>query len=125
MSMGSDSPPWVDNDLPALRNYALTGGRTRPDHDLDMGCLIQTAASADPLTPLAPEKAQVLELCRDQPLGVAEIAGRLRQPLQVTKILLSDLISDGVLINTSPLVPDGSPGVDVMKAVLDGLRTTP
>lgn len=120
--MGADNPPWVDNDLPALRNYALTGGRTRPDHDLDMACLIR-AVIPTPEIHLAPEKAQVLDLCRDEALGVAEIAGRLRQPLQVTKILLSDLINDGVLINTSPLVPDGAPSVDVMKAVLDGLRT--
>ncbi len=121
--MASESPAWVDNDLPALRNYALTGGRTRPDHDLDMACLIQ-ARVAEPLVPLVPEKAQVFELCRGEALGVAEIAGRLRQPLQVTKILLSDLISDGVLINTSPLVPEGAPGIDVIKAVLDGLRAT-
>ncbi len=121
--MVPDNPPWVDNELPALRNYALTGGRTRPDHDLDMACLIQAKVS-ELQTHLAPEKVQVFELCRNEALGVAEIAGRLRQPLQVTKILLSDLITDGVLINTSPLVPDGAPSVDVMKAVLDGLRTT-
>ena len=83
-----DGIPWVDEDEQEVRPYALTGGRTRPTNEMSLSSLLKARAAA-PGGYLSPEQAQALALCRGEPRSVAEVAATLRQPMQVTKILLS------------------------------------
>lgn len=72
----------------------------------------------------SPEAKQVLQLCRAGPRSVAEIAATLGLPVQVTKIILSDLIDCGALSFVVPTITSGDPASDpqLLEAVLAGLR---
>ncbi|MER7544732.1 DUF742 domain-containing protein [Spirillospora sp. NPDC127506] len=103
-----------------VRPYAITGGRTRPQHSMRLVTLLE-AAEAGPVHGLGPESARAVELCRERPCPVAEIAARLGLPVQATKVVLSDLIDRGALVMALP-----GPGADhlqLLEALRSGLET--
>jgi Protein of unknown function (DUF742) len=105
-----------------VRPYTATNGRTRPSAALDLLTLVRaTGRGTIPPDRLAYEHAQALRLCR-KPVSVAEIAGHLKQPANVTKVLLSDLIDTGAVVTKMP-DPDGyQTDPEILEAVLAGLR---
>jgi hypothetical protein len=129
--------PYVVAAKSLARPYTLTGGRTRPAHHLNMITIVKSTGGAE-ATGLKPAHAAVLELCRDA-VAVAEIAGWLRQPLFVIKVLIADLMNQGAVTTRAPDSPsgpldgrpDGGPADvypaavvnrDVLEKVLDGLQ---
>lgn len=117
-----DGNPWVDEDEQEVRPYALTGGRTRPTNEMSLSSLLKARATA-PGGYLSPEQARALALCRGEPRSVAEVAATLRQPMQVTKILLSDLLDAGALIMAMPNRTADPKDPNLLEAVLEGLRS--
>lgn len=114
--------PWLDGDAGRLiRPYTVSGGRTRPTGSFDLLTMVRATGSR-PHSQLGPDHAQVLGLCGD-PTSVAEISAHIRQPAQVTKVLLSDLVECGALTTRKPalLGPDPTDR-DLLEAVLHGLR---
>ena len=112
---------WFDENAGRLvRPYAVTRGRTKASAvDLQMITLIMTV---EPLLPsqmarLDPEHRQILTLCR-RPTSVAEISANLKLPLSVVKILIGDLVEQGLVHFRSAVTPD----VDILRAVIDGIR---
>ncbi|GAA3765397.1 hypothetical protein HDA32_001687 [Spinactinospora alkalitolerans] len=107
---------------PLVRPYTMTGGRTRPvDTGLDMiSVVVATRRHVDQVA-LEPEHASILDLCR-RPVSVAEISAHLDIPLTVVKVLLSDLISKGDVLARAPLPAAELPQMNVLQAVLDGIR---
>jgi hypothetical protein len=103
-----------------LRPYAVTGGRTRPTEALDMACLIASTPAGRSAGEASPQAQQVLTLCRSGPRSVAEIAPLLGQPVQIARVLLSDLVAAS-LVTVLPPASD-RPDVATMRRVLDGLR---
>ncbi|MFF5264640.1 DUF742 domain-containing protein [Actinomadura viridis] len=103
-----------------VRPYALTGGRTRPRHAMRMESLLEIGGIPAP-TGLPPEADHAVALCRAGRCSVAEIAARLGQPVQVTKIILSDLIDSGALALAVPGTTSGD-RVQLLEAVLAGLQ---
>ncbi|MFD2417130.1 DUF742 domain-containing protein [Amycolatopsis pigmentata] len=103
------------------RPYTVTGGRTHPTAPLDLMSLV-LATGRGKISParLGREHAQALQLCQ-APLSVAEVAAHLRQPVMVTKVVLSDLIESGAVTAKDPHALDTSDPVR-LKALLDGLR---
>ena len=113
---------WLDGDAGRLiRPYTVCGGRTRPTVAFDLLTLVMATGSR-PHSQLGPDHAQVLSLCGG-PTSVAEIAAHIRQPAQVTKVLLSDLLDCGAVTTREPalLGPDPTDR-DLLEAVLHGLR---
>lgn len=104
-----------------MRPYALTGGRTRPTNEMGLSSLLKARATAA-AGYLSPERARALALCRGEARSVAEIAATLRQPVQVTKILLSDLLDAGTLIMAMPTRTADPKNPNLLEAVLEGLR---
>ncbi|MFD4029920.1 DUF742 domain-containing protein [Streptomyces sp. NPDC058637] len=115
-----------------VRPYTITRGRTAPERD-DFS-LITVLTTADrpvdghgvPLHVgrLQPEHRIILDRCR-RPAAVAEVSADLDLPVSVTKILLADLVSQGLLLARAPLtVARASGGADMglLAAVRDGLR---
>ncbi|MFJ4983693.1 DUF742 domain-containing protein [Streptomyces sp. NPDC088732] len=112
-------PVWAEHDAQDVRPYAITGGRTRPRHALRLVSLV----AAGPVSPggrLGPEAERALNLCAREPQSVAEIAAHLRQPVQVAKVLLSDLLDSGAL--TLAASAAGDPDVHILERLLVGLR---
>ncbi|MFI5822854.1 DUF742 domain-containing protein [Streptomyces rishiriensis] len=103
-----------------LRPYLLTGGRTRPVHELALESLLMTRPWRGN-TPLGPDSERLLLLCSGAPLSVAELAARMGQPVQVTKILAADLVEAGALSPTTPQA-GASTDLELLGAVLVGLR---
>lgn len=113
-------PAWEEHPAQDLRPYVLTGGRTRPEHQLGLDSVVKTRHDGKLTRAPGPEEKQVLALCAIEPRSVAELAGRLSQPVQAVKVLLSDLISGGVLALPTNYANAADP--QLLEAVLVGLR---
>ncbi|MEV8229827.1 DUF742 domain-containing protein [Streptomyces sp. NPDC079167] len=115
-----------------VRPYTITRGRTAPERDdFSLITVLTTAGEAldehgAPLRAgrLQPEHRMILDRCR-RPAAVAEVSAGLDLPVSVTKILLADLVAQGLLLARAPLsVARASGGADMglLAAVRDGLR---
>ncbi|WP_021596581.1 DUF742 domain-containing protein [Actinomadura welshii] len=104
-----------------VRPYAITGGRTRPQHSMRLVTLLE-AADVARARGLAPEAVQAVGLCKAQPCSVAEIAARIGLPIQVAKIILSDLIDCGALVMALP-APGTADRLQLLEALRSGLET--
>ncbi len=123
---GRDTP-WLDDSAGrVMRPYTASGGRTRPGIALDLLSRM-TATGVRPRVPLGAEHTLALRLCADAAaVTVAELAGQLRLPAAVVKVLLSDLMDYGAVMAQSPRFPGGgsfaADDQSLLLAVLDGLR---
>nr|WP_202455716.1 DUF742 domain-containing protein [Streptomyces sp. SID8367] len=113
--------PWLDGAAGRLvRPYTVSNGRTRPSTSLDLLTLVM-ATGTTPLGYLGPEHGEALGLCA-RPTSVAEIAGHLKLPAVVTKVLLSDLVDCGAVTAKPPTFHENPTDRSLLEAVLDGLR---
>ncbi|MFD8735881.1 DUF742 domain-containing protein [Streptomyces sp. NPDC059618] len=107
-----------------VRPYAMTGGRTRPSHQLALEALVSTAVNLSQRISQPPEAYQICLLCREVK-SVAEISAHLAIPLGVARILVADLAEAGLVIVQQPHGDDtngGRPHVTLLEKVLSGLR---
>jgi hypothetical protein len=105
-----------------VRPYVITNGRGLPTNDqFNLITLVTTSDQPRPAR-MDPEKDSLLDLCEGGMLSVAEIAGHMRLPIGIVKVLLSDLSSDGYLITRAPVPPAQLLDVSLLQEVLDGLR---
>ncbi|MDX3071494.1 DUF742 domain-containing protein [Streptomyces sp. NPDC088354] len=137
------SPPedegalWYDDEAgPMVRAYTITGGRTRPDSDGDVdliavmvaagttrpGHAVHTAAATVSEDGLDDEHLTLLDLCRDGPLSVADLASEADLAVGVVRVLLGDLLREGHLRAIRPVPPAELPDVGVLQDVINGLR---
>jgi hypothetical protein len=121
MTTGGDS--WVDDEAgPLVRPYAMTRGRTRPaNRDLDMITLVVATKDEIDAVALDADYVAILELCH-QPMSVAEISAHMNVPIVVVKVLLSDLMERGEVIARTPSRNVKVPDMNLLQAVLDGVR---
>ncbi|MEU8571490.1 DUF742 domain-containing protein [Streptomyces pathocidini] len=134
---------WVDDDAgPVVRPYAMTRGRTRSEAEekLDLIAVViaesahgldEDAYDADTYDDLdgpgagrdlSPEHLDIVELCREAPQSVAEVAGELDLPLGVVRVLLGDLITAELVRVSRPVPPAELPDEWILREVIDGLR---
>ncbi|OXM60962.1 DUF742 domain-containing protein [Amycolatopsis vastitatis] len=116
---------WFDHDAgPLVRPFALTKGRARADrHALTMITLVLAARPPSEAERINREGATIVRMCQGRPLSVAEISAQLRLLVVVVKVLVSDLIDEGFLVRqTSALPTVNAPDMNLLQAVLDGVR---
>lgn len=122
------NPPekvWIDEEAgPVVRHYAMTAGRTRPTRgEFDLITLIVAArSSVDGDAMRQPEHAAIIQLSQS-PISVAELATNLDLPVGTVRVLLGDLLDQGIIRTRSPVPAAQLPSERVFKAVLDGLRS--
>lgn len=103
--------------------YALTGGRTR---STGPELALETMVSSTPegmreLTALRFETREIVLLCR-RPQSIAEVAARVKVPVGVARVLVSDLAGNGMLAVHRP--PEGDrPDKAILERLLSGLRS--
>ena len=117
------SHDWLDVEAgPVVRPYAVTGGRVRPIGGFDLVAFV-VAAPLDriDLLPLQPEHRAIVEIAQ-QPVSVAELASQLDLALGVVRVLLGDLLTDGLVASYEPQTSAKIPDDDILKAVVNGLR---
>jgi uncharacterized protein DUF742 len=122
--MSSDDDSWMDWDAgPVARSYTVTGGRTRPrgERYFDLVDIVACAGQPADTAAFSPERAQILDLCR-APITVADVASVTRLPLGVVRVLLGDLVAEG-LVEVRTRAPRGRvTDRSLMQQVLNGLR---
>ncbi|WP_406279610.1 DUF742 domain-containing protein [Embleya sp. NBC_00896] len=129
---------WDENAGPLVRPYTLTRGRTKAVRDEDLTLItLVTTVEATPATPpdgpasaarrttresrgRQPEHQRILELCRE-PQAIAEIAALIDLPVSITKVLVDDLLRDGLVTVRAPLALARTPDLALLKKVRDGL----
>lgn len=110
---------------PALaRPYSWTEGRTEPAVDIAIEARVVTTPAGRDLPPRLTSAAwTITQLCL-QPRSVAELAAYLAVPLGVVKVLVADLLADGMVHVEATLAPDANTAErrDLIERVLSGLR---
>jgi hypothetical protein len=119
-------PRWRDGPEAGryLRPYAITGGRTcHSQHAFTLITLVVARSTkGSEAGHLEPEAAQILGLCRDRALALAEIAAFLDLPVSVVKVLCGDLLEASLILVQSPPGRESQPSVELIERVMDGIR---
>ncbi|MFE3166632.1 DUF742 domain-containing protein [Streptomyces sp. NPDC059224] len=114
------SRPRQDPDL--VRPYVRTGGRTRPATDVRLESVVFAATGTHP--GLHADSRALLALFAGSHgggLAVAEIASALSLPPSTIRILVGDLIGQG-LMTLAQAQEDERPPLSLIERVLHGLR---
>ncbi|MBM0233922.1 DUF742 domain-containing protein [Micromonospora sp. STR1_7] len=118
-------PEWLDGDAgPVARPYILTGGRVRSAADgFDLVAFVLAGSDLDPTAHprLLPEHRRLVALAR-RPVSVAELAADLDLAVGVVRVLLGDLLAQGLIAVHEPPAAGNLPDDDILKAVVSGLR---
>ena len=92
-----------------VRPYTVTGGRTHAiHHDLALETLVRAASEATlPMTAAMPptgapagessERRRIRELVRERLFSIAELSAHLNLPLGVIRVLVGDLVDEGLV----------------------------
>ena len=115
---------WLDRDAgPVVRPYAVTQGRVAPsgsEFDL-VAFVVATMPELPPSPHLHPEHHAIVAACWE-PMSVVELASKLDLSIGVVRVLLSDLRSAGLIALYEPPADTQGHDIDVLKAVVNGLR---
>ncbi|RZU52428.1 uncharacterized protein DUF742 [Krasilnikovia cinnamomea] len=118
------SHDWLDADAgPVVRPYAVTQGRVAPaggDFDL-VAFVVATIADVPALPNLLPEHRGIVTAAWE-PISIVELASMLDLSVGVVRVLLGDLRSAGLISLYEPPAASQPHDVDVLKAVVNGLR---
>jgi len=106
-----------------MRPYAHTRGRTRPDYELALEALVSTSDRGRRYEgAVSVQHRRICDLCGD-PRSIAEIAAYLHLPLNVVKVLVSDMDNlELVVIHQPGLAFGDRSSREFMARVLEGLR---
>ncbi|MFD4577338.1 DUF742 domain-containing protein [Streptomyces sp. NPDC058417] len=125
---GQATSQWFDDEAgPVVRPYAMTRGRTTSavQHRLDLIAVVVTephAGDPDDDPRLSPEHVEIVDLCRDVPQSVAELAAALDLPVGVVRVLIGDLVDAHLVHVNRPVPPAELPDESILRDVIDGLR---
>lgn len=119
---------WFDDEAgPVVRPYAMTRGRTTSAAVAKLDLIAQVIADGPVDEPVAdqslsPEHLDIVDLCRDAPLSVAELAAELDLPIGVVRVLIGDLIDAELVRVSRPVPPAELPDESILREVINGLR---
>ncbi|OJF12061.1 DUF742 domain-containing protein [Couchioplanes caeruleus] len=115
---------WLDHDAgPVVRPYAMTQGRVAPAGDeFDLVAFVVATMPGAPPPPTLPPEHHAIVGAAWEPTSVVELASKLDLSLGVVRVLLGDLRSAGLISLYEPPAASQPHDVDVLKAVVNGLR---
>lgn len=105
-----------------VRAYAMTRGRTQVDAPhLRFESMVQVAAQVtDSVSRLTFERRKIASLCAS-PVSVAELAAGISVPIGVARVLVGDLIGEGILrLFAAPTNPMHD--ISLVRELIDGIR---
>jgi hypothetical protein len=115
---------WLDRDAgPVVRPYAMIQGRVAPsggEFDL-VAFVVATLPDLPPASHLQPEHHAIVAASWE-PMSVVELASKLDLSIGVVRVLLGDLRSAGLISMYEPPAVTQGHDLDVLKAVVNGLR---
>jgi hypothetical protein len=108
------------------RAYADAAGswcRARTKARLDLVTyVVATRAGRDRGRYLTPEHRRILKVTRE-PTSVAEVASHLDLALGVVRVVLADLLAEGLIALSEPEIAPSHPDTATLEAVIHVLRT--
>ncbi|MFB7505136.1 DUF742 domain-containing protein [Streptomyces broussonetiae] len=117
------SPPGAADGQAEPKNperlYAFAESQDGARAELDLVTLI--VARSAPKPDGSPEQAAVLRLCA-APLSVAELSAYLSLPFSAMTVLITDMITAGLVQARSPIVRQALPDRSLLEAVMHGLQ---
>jgi Protein of unknown function (DUF742) len=120
-----DDVEWVDEEAgPVVRPYAMTGGRTRASSSSSFDMLAMAVATGTPIASganLGSEHRRLLNLVR-RARPIVEIASDAGLPVGVIRVLLGDLLDQGLILVRSPLPAASMPPENLLRELISGLR---
>jgi len=107
---------------PLVRLFGVTGGRARPvGESFDLVAIVTTVEVSFEPAGLMPEHLKVLSSCR-RPTTVADVAVHLKLPLNITRVLLSELRREGLVTIDKPRPMGKTIDERIYREVLHGIR---
>ncbi|WP_168211327.1 DUF742 domain-containing protein [Actinosynnema sp. ALI-1.44] len=113
----------VEEDEPRtlVRPYTRTGGRTRPQHTLELETLLSYSPGRQTdLTALRADHRAICLACQ-APQSTAELAVRLGLPLGAARVLIADVVELGLIHVHELELVDNRPSMDLLERVHAGL----
>lgn len=120
LNPGTDLSRQLRDDI---RPYLMTGGRTAaagPAVAMETVVALSRLARNGPIPRQAFERARILRRCQ-QPCSVAELAARLDIPLGVATVLVTDLITEGLLDASTARREQQAHDVEFLKRLIAGV----
>lgn len=107
-----------------VRPYAVTRGRTEPLQNIPIeAVLVTTVAAVQESRFAGHDKHRIAVVCEGRPQSLAEIAAYSRLPLGVTRVLVADMVAEGLLkLRSAAPVEAYDERMNVLERVLSGLR---
>ncbi len=119
-----DPHDWLDSEAgPVVRPYAMTQGRVAPaggGFDL-VAFVVATVRGGASAPHLQPEHHAIVSAAWE-PISIVELASKLDLSIGVVRVLLGDLRSAGLISLYEPPAASQPHDVDMLKAVVNGLR---
>jgi hypothetical protein len=105
---------------PIVRPYALTGGRTKCQRAYPLETLVMTTFMGEHYADGgSPEAQAICALCAES-RSIAEIAALIKVPVGVARVLVGDLVREGLVMVHEP--SGDAPDMVLLERVLSGLR---
>jgi len=117
-------PPPGDPRGNLVRPYAVTRGRTEPLQDIALEAVMTASPEAVAEARFAGhDKYRIAQICEPAPQSLAEIAAYMRLPLGVARVIVADMVADGLLmLHSSAPAEAYEERMEVLERVLSGLR---
>ncbi|MEH0937406.1 DUF742 domain-containing protein [Micromonospora psammae] len=107
-----------------VRPYAVTRGRTEPSRDIALEAVLSATPTQVAESRFAGhDKYRIATVCEGRAQSLAEIAAYTRMPLGVTRVLVADLVAEGLLtLHTAAPAEGYEERMNLLGRVLSGLR---
>ncbi|MEV0714264.1 DUF742 domain-containing protein [Asanoa sp. NPDC050611] len=118
-------PPQPGDPRGALvRPYAVTRGRTEPSRHIALEAVLSASAQAVMEARFAGhDKYRIAQICQSAPQSLAEIAAYTRLPLGVARVIVADMVAEGLLtLHSAAPAQRYEERMEMLERVLSGLR---
>ena len=107
-----------------VRPYAVTRGRTEPSRDIALEAVLSSTPTQVAESRFAGhDKYRIATVCEGRAQSLAEIAAYTRMPLGVTRVLVADMVAEGLLtLHTAAPAEGFEERMNLLGRVLSGLR---
>lgn len=106
-----------------VRSYVVTRGRTEPLRDVAVEAILLTTPRGQQEARFSGRDKQVIaSMCDGRALSLAEVAAYMHLALGVARVLVADMVTDGLLALHEPMQAEDDDRMEVLERVLSGLR---
>ncbi|MFG2063745.1 DUF742 domain-containing protein [Micromonospora sp. NPDC048871] len=107
-----------------VRPYAVTRGRTEPLRDIALEAVLVASPTQIAESRFAGhDKHRIAMVCEGRPESLVEIAAYTRLPLGVARVLVADMVAEGLLtLQTAAPATGFEERMEMLGRVLSGLR---